>query len=390
MKLDGTPITTLNWGYAPFNRRSFQHVQQLFPSCRLVRGDATPCGFAVQDSEILSLTYESPGQGKCSVRQLLDDSYTDAFIVAKSGAILAEEYFNDMTVDSHHLLNSVTKSFVGMLAGVAVAEGRLEPGALVSHYLPELEGSAWNGATVRHLLDMTAGVDYQEDYADPQTDFWQEAAVVGWRPALVDENTPSTLNDYARSLSGQDQANGARFHYRTVTTNVIGMILERVMNAPLGTLLGERIWARLGTRHEASIVVDPSGFPYVGAGMSACARDLVNFGMMMIDGSRFDGREIIPADWIEDTLNGDDSSRQCFADGDYGEVMDGWHYRNQVWVADSRRGVMLAIGIHGQVVYMDKTSDVVVVKLSSQPESVDLEVYLDTFAAMSALAGALR
>ena len=300
--------------------------------------------------------------------------------------------FSRLTIDVASFLASaagIVASFL-VLAGVAVAEGQLEPDALVTRYLPNFEGTAWSETTVRYLLDMTAGVDYQEEYADPQTDFWKEAAVVGWRPALVDDSTPTTLSEYARSLSGQDQLNGSRFHYRTVTTNVIGMILERVMGAPLGDLLSERIWSRLATRHEASIVVDRSGFPYVGAGMSTCARDLVNFGMMLNDNGQFNGQQIVPASWIEDTLRGDATSQQCFADGDYGEVMEGWHYRNQVWVADPGRGIMLAIGIHGQTVYMDRTSNVVIVKLSSQPESVDLALYLDAFAAMSAIAIALQ
>jgi CubicO group peptidase (beta-lactamase class C family) len=81
---------------------------------------------------------------------------------------------------------------------------------------------------------------------------------------------------------GQDTASGSMFQYRTVCTNVLGMVLERAMGGRLATLLETEIWSRLAAQHDAAIVVDPTGFPYVGAGMSACARDLVNFGHMMI------------------------------------------------------------------------------------------------------------
>jgi CubicO group peptidase (beta-lactamase class C family) len=317
---------------------------------------------------------------------MLEESYIDAFLVAHGGRLVTEDYFNHMTQDTHHLLNSVTKSFVGMLAGIAVGEGLLDPEQLIAHYLPELDGSAWEGATVRHLLDMTTGVKYEEEYSDPETDFWKEAAVVGWSPALVDENTPASLFDYARSLRGQDQENGSKFYYRSVNTNVLGMILEKVMDVPLGDSLTDALWSNLHTWHDASIVVDPVGFPYVGAGMSACARDLVNFGLMMINDGMLCGQQIVPAAWVRDTIAGDASSKQCFKDGAYGEAMAGWHYRNQVWVKDSEGGVMLAIGIHGQGIYMDKRNNVVIVVLSSQPASLDLEMNFDIVAGMDSIA----
>ena len=319
---------------------------------------------------------------------MLDDSYSDSFLVVKSGSIVTEQYFNGMTVDSHHLLNSVTKSTVGMLAGIAVERGLLNPEALITNYLPGLDNSAWEGATVRHLLDMTAGARYHEDYSEPETDFWKEAAVVGWRPALADENTPETLFEYAKSLQGKDQENGVKFHYRTVDTNVIGMILEQVMGDRLCDLLSDEIWSKLSPRCEANIIVDKIGTPYVGAGMSACTRDLGNFGIAMINDGKINGQQVWPAKWIQETVEGVSSSRQCYLDSEYAALgLD--HYCNQVWVKDRKKSVMLALGIHGQIIYMDKSNDLVIVKLSTQPESVDMDMFLDAFSAMDAIAGML-
>ncbi len=380
-----TPITTENWGYPPYNRWSFQHVTELFPCARLPRGQKTPCEFSRVDKDLHHIRYDLDGKS-CSVGQFVEETYTDAFLVLHNETIICEQYFNGMNADSIHLLNSVTKTYVGMLAGIAVESGQLDPEQLITHYLPKLDNSAWEGATIRQLLDMTVGAKYEEEYEIPETDFWHEAAVVGWRPGLVDSNSPSTLFEYARSLEGQDQANGASFYYRTVTTNVLGMVLEKVMNGRLSELLHTELWSKLNTRHDAHIVVDAIGFPYVGAGMNVCARDLLNFGLMMINDGVFNAEQVIPASWIEDTIRGDSSSKQCFNDGKYVDSMPGWHYRNQLWVSDSDKGCMFAIGIHGQTVYMDKTNGVVVVKLSSQPESVDLDMYLDTFAASKAIA----
>jgi CubicO group peptidase (beta-lactamase class C family) len=175
--------------------------------------------------------------------------------------------------------------------------------------------------------------------------------------------------------------NGSKFEYRTVTANVIGMILERVTATGLANLLETEIWSRLTPQHDASIVVDPSGFPYVGAGMSASACDLANFGLMMIQDGVLNERQVVPAAWIADTVNGDSTSKECFAKA-YPDF-PGWHYRNQVWVAGS--AVMLAIGIHGEYVYMDKGRDLVIVMLSSQPQPFDVSLDLDTLAGMQAI-----
>jgi hypothetical protein len=232
---------------------------------------------------------------------------------------------------------------------------------------------------------MTAGAKYGEDYTDLEADFWKETAVVGWRPDLVGEDTPKTLYEYAQSLEGKDQENGAMFHYKTVTTDVLGMILEKTMGRPLGELLTDEVWSKLSPRNDANIVVDKVGALYVGAGMSACTRDLASFGMMMIQGGEFDGQQVVPAGWIQDTIAGDASSSQCYLGSEYAEFGFS-HYRNQVWVKDSSKQQMLALGIHGQIIYMNRPAGVVIVKLSTQPDQVDMDMFMDAFAAMDSIA----
>jgi 6-aminohexanoate-oligomer exohydrolase len=124
------------------------------------------------------------------------DSYTDAFLVMKENAIVCEHYENGMAADSFHLLNFVTKSFVGMLAGILISKNLISETDLVIQHIPELTGTAFLESTIRHLLDMTAAPKYGEDYADPSADFWMEAAVVGWRPALrTKESAPTLLSN---------------------------------------------------------------------------------------------------------------------------------------------------------------------------------------------------
>ena len=378
-------FTVDNWGYPPQNRQSFQHVQSLFPTARLRRGPGPITRFDSDSKDILNMTYAGADGSQRTMKQMLGDGYTDAFIVVKDNAILCEHYANGMAADSFHLLNSVTKSFVGMLAGIHISKGLVQETDLVTQYLPELADTAFSESTIRHLLDMTAAPKYGEDYADRSADFWVEAAVVGWRPALRTKESAPTLLAHAITLTDSEQGNGEKYHYRTVLTNVLGMVLERAGQGSLQEQLQNQIWQKLGPQQDAAIVVDSVGFPYVGAGMNACTRDLARFGQMMIQQGEYNGEQIVPQQWIDDTRYANDQARINFAQSDYGAMMPGGHYRNQVWVEDADKGVLVAIGIHGQVIYMNMQTQVVIVKLSTHPESSS-SLFQDGFIAMRALA----
>jgi CubicO group peptidase (beta-lactamase class C family) len=383
-------ITTSNWGYPPYNRSSFQFVQELFPTSRLRRNPTQRHELPVEYKDLSQLSFSSINGTEKTVETVIQESFTDAFLVVHKGTIVMEHYDNGMDIDSLHLVNSITKSFVGMLAGIAEGQGLLDPSAPISAYLQELStSSAWSNTSVRDVLDMTAGVSYGEDYADPNADFWKESAVVGWRPQLVTSDTHATLLDYIVNRDGKDFEDGEKFIYKTICTNVLGHVLQRVMGRPLQSLLEEHIWQPLSPRNDAAIVVDQSRFPYVGAGLNATARDLARFGQMIIGHGTLDGSEVVPASWIEDTFKGDSTSLEQFKKGQYGELMSGHHYRNQIWVSPNNGGTMAAIGIHGQAIFMNPDKQTVIVKLSSQPESNDMLLIADSFLAMDAIVESL-
>lgn len=382
------PFNVDNWGYPPHNRSSFQHLQQLFPTARLRRGSLPATPFRQQLQPVAELSYTGLDGNPRSVQQMLDDTFTDAFLVTKNGTVIAEDYRNNMGPDSHHLLNSVSKSFLGMLVGVLTADGVIDPTQPLTTYIPEFATTGFRNTTVQQALDMTGAIAYGEDYADRGAEFWKETAVVGWRPALVTDDTPATLFDYACSLQNTEQGDGEHFHYRTVFTNVVAMAVERATNTSVATLVEQKIWQPLSPEQDACVVVDSSGFPYFGAGMSACARDLARFGQMLAQNGSYDGKQVVPAEWISDTLQGNDELKRLFAEGDYAEMTPGGHYRNQVW-ADCPNSQLICIGIHGQTIYIDQITGVVIVKLSTHPESAEMDLFADTFAAMRMLCATL-
>ena len=315
---------------------------------------------------------------------MLDETYTDAFLVLKDGVIITEDYRNGMAPDSLHLLNSVTKSFLGMLTGSLVEDGVIETDAPLTNYIPEFSNTAFRETTIQHALDMTASLKFEEDYLDRSCAFWQEAAVVGWRPVVDAEKIPNTLFDYAKSLKETEGTDGGRFQYRTILTNVLAMAIERASGERVPDLLEKRIWQKLGPEHDAAIVVDSAQFPYMGAGMNACLRDLGRFGQMILGNGAFNGEQIVPRAWIEDIQNGSDKARSLFAEGDFDQMLPGGHYRNQVWAARDRT-TMICLGIHGQYIHVNQSTGVVSVKLSTQPEPAADLMFADTFLALDAL-----
>ena len=382
------PFNAHNWGYPPHNRASFQQVQQLVPTRRISRGTNPPSVLPIALQEVGKISYADSDGNPRMIQHMLDDTYTDAFLVTKNGTVLAEEYRNGMGPDSHHLLNSVSKSYLGMLAGILAAQGILDLGDKLTTYLPEFSNTAFHQTTLQQALDMTAAVKYGEDYADKKADFWVETAVVGWRPALVEANFPKTLFGYACTLGDTEQLDGEHFHYRTVLTNVVAMAIERATNQSVARLVEQKLWQPLQPEQDAVVVVDSSGFPYFGAGMNACARDLARFGQMLAQNGLYQDTQIVPKAWIQSCVQGTDELKALFAAGDYAQMIPGGHYHNQIW-ADSNRQLLICIGIHGQTIYVNQATDVVVVKLSTHPESAQLELFTDSFAGMHAITEAV-
>ncbi|MCH1597150.1 MAG: beta-lactamase family protein [Pseudomonadales bacterium] len=377
--------SSANWNQPPHNRHSFQHMSALFATQTIQRSTKSAMAFEYALEDTSQLTYPVSKGATEPLQHFLDSTFTDAFLVLKEGVIVTEEYRNNMQDNTQHLLNSVSKSFVGMLAGIAVEDGLLDTSKYVSAYLPELANSAFSETTVQRALDMTAAVAYSEDYDQPKDDFWHEAAVVGWRPDLQSDSSPRSLIDYCKERSQTEQGEGERFHYRTVLTNLCTAVIERATNTPFCEFFAQRLWQPLGPEQDANVVVDPTGLPYMGAGMSACARDLARFGEMLRNDGFYNDQQILPASWVRDTRLGNDELRKLFAASDYHGLLPNGHYTNQVW-ADRESDEIMCIGIHGQTIYIHRSKQLVCVKLSSHPYPTDLGLWGATYRALRALA----
>ena len=377
-------LTAENWDRAPFNRWSFQHVSDLLATVPVPCGSA-PASPLVSRPQGFSALPFALDEERHTIGSWLDASFTDGFMVISRGEVLTEEYRNGMGPASLHLLQSVSKSVTAAAAGVMIGQGLLDPEAPVSTYLPELEETAWRGALLRHVLDMTSGVFFDETYTATDSHCaWLDAAA-GWKPHGA-SHWPRTVFDLVKSLKQKDFPHGHSFRYRSIETDVLALCMERAGKAPLADLLSSHVWAPMGAETEARFTVDSAGLAGSDGGLNTSLRDLGRFALMMARGGRVNGRQVVPAAWIEDCLKGD----PALFGPENRHVLPKGAYRNQFWLEEAGRPVLICRGVFGQIVYIDMDADFAAVKFSTWPDFVDPQATRRALAAIRAIRDCLR
>lgn len=390
--MQGTPppkdmrIPMIDWDRAPWNRWAFQHVRELLPTAAIRRADrASPLPKLA--GRLDDFTYSGLDQRQTSFAQMLDDTYTDAILVWKNGTILHESYHNGMNERSPHLLQSVSKSLTSAAAGTLIGAGLLDPAAPVTDYLPELAKTGWNGATLQHVLDMTSGTRFTEDYEIRDSDIGKMDFCAGWKPAPAGVDVsgwPSSVWDQIQGLSIATVPHGSRFEYRSIETDVLAHAMERVTGQRLPQILSERLWQPLGCAEDASITLDSAGYGLACGGISATLRDMARFGLMLLNNGQIEDRQVIPAAWCKDIRHG---AHGLYDQNNYKKWPKG-AYRNQFWVEDSQLGRHYCFGVFGQMVMVAPDTGMMVVKLSSWPDFVDNGCYGLTVAGLQAVEAA--
>lgn len=368
----------------PQTRWSFANFRQLAPTSNVSRGNGLPSALpSVERSDIDGLTFQPMGRsGTMTWAQSLDANYTDAILVMHKGRVVYERYFGVMKPNQPHMAMSVTKSFFGTLGAMLVAEGRLDANALVGKYIPELKDTAYGDATVRQVLDMTIGVKYSENYADPSAEIWQHVRAGSVLPRPPGYTGATTFYEFLQTLKKEGE-HGQAFAYKTVNSDVLGWLIRRATGQTVGDVLSERVWQRLGSENDASMLIDTVGTEFAGGGFSPTLRDMARFGEMMRLDGRFNGQQIVPRAVVEDIRNG--ASRADFAKAGYA-TLPGWSYRDMWWVSHDDHGVYAARGIHGQAIYIDPKAEMVIARFASFPLAANANIDPTTLPAFRAVA----
>jgi CubicO group peptidase (beta-lactamase class C family) len=373
-----------DWDRPPWNRWSFQHVRELLPTAEVWRGSGAAQVLSSEPADLDDLAFDLTDRSHVRLASFLDETYTDGFLVVHRDRLVFERYFNGMAPRTPHLSQSMAKSVTGACAGVLVGGGVLDPEALVTHYLPELEGTAYRDAKLSHVLDMTSGVRFSEDYTDPFSDIGKCDVASGWKPA-PGPRFPETMWEVILGLTHRERAHGERFEYRSIETDVLAFCMERAGGMRLPELVSELIWQPMGAEESASFTVDRAGYALADGGLNATLRDYARFALIYLHGGVAGGRQVVPAEWVHDTRRG---NHELFHEP-YAMVLPNGAYRNQFWIEDVTRNALLCRGVFGQMIYIDPARDFVAVKLSSWPDFLNSRLAIDTLRMMNAIAGEL-
>jgi CubicO group peptidase (beta-lactamase class C family) len=352
-------VTLANWRTAPYSRWAFHHVREIVPSADIPNDPA----------KVMPLP-EAPQ--KLELDEFLEATDTDALVVLHRGRLVFERYANGMNAETPHILMSVTKSMLGLLTGVLAAQGLLDLERPVTEILPELAGTGYKGASVRHLLDMRTGIAFDEDYLATSGPIVEYRKSTGWNP-LQPGDAASDLRAFCQTLKDADGPHGGRFHYVSPNSDLLGWLIERATGRRYADLMSELIWRPMGAERSAYITVDRLGAPRCAGGMCATARDLARVGQLIVDGGRRDKAEVLPAAWIEDIASNGDAG--AWAAGSFAEYFPGlpMHYRSKWYALNRKPQLLFGWGIHGQHLFVDRERQVVIAKFSSQALPVDVK-----------------
>lgn len=307
-------------------------------------------------------------------QRFAEDTFTNALLVIRHGKIVFEDYRNKSGPDTSFISFSMAKTITAMLVGIAIEEGKIASlDDRADKYVPELKGTGYDGVTIRQIMQMRSGVDYQERY-----DFGDHPSFAG---KLHEQAIVLNKMRFAAGALETKRANtpGSTFNYSTLDTMVIGWVLENATREKLEDFTRRTLWGPLGAESDAFWLADGppgNGRALNGMGYNAVLRDFGRLGQLMLDSGKRDGRQILPAGWVE----------QMTTMLPTGGPMPG--YGLFTWQIDGEPGAYSAVGLAGQFIYVSPRTSTVIVKLSYYPPAEPDYVLPETQAFFKAVAQA--
>ena len=281
--------------------------------------------------------------------ELLDELDTTGLVILRDGAIIHESYYRGTGPDDRRISWSVAKSFMSGLYGEALESGAIDSlDDPVTRYVPELEGTAYDGATLRNILNMSSGIRFNEDYMDASSDINAMARTIA---------LGGSLDQYTTGLSERQFEPGTDWQYVSMDTHVAAWALRRATGKDLHTLW-EATYGSLGFRQPPYYLTDGDGVAFALGGLNLTTRDYAKFGQLFLQEGEWQGERLIPADWVRASTR---HSAPAVSDRGVG-------YGYQWWVPMPEQGDYFAVGIYGQYVYIDPARNIVIAKNAADRE----------------------
>ncbi|MEX2334225.1 MAG: serine hydrolase, partial [Pseudohongiella sp.] len=332
--------------YPDIQVNTFRNIDRLFPTRTVPRGE-TVSELPMSDTPLQAFSYTVDGQ-TYDLYDVLAMNRVSGLLIIRNGEILFEKYLLGNDERTRWMSMSMVKSMTAMLIGAAIQDGHINSiDDLIVDYLPRFAGTAYDGVTVKHLLQMSSGVAWNETYTDPASDRRRmlEAQISG---------RPGAVLDLMGSLPRAAEP-GTRWNYSTGETQLAGALVRAATGKPVADYLSEKIWSKMGMESDANWwLQSPDGLEVGGSGLSATLRDYARFGLFMLNDGVIDGERVLPEGWMDAA-----SSRQVIS----GETVD---YGYMLWPFHDRS--YSAVGIFGQYVFVDPDKELVVAMWGAQPK----------------------
>jgi CubicO group peptidase (beta-lactamase class C family) len=340
-------VTSLFSGVEQYE--AFNHLVDIFPH-HVISASSTPYSFPGGEVVELPPTYAYGGEMRDTLT-FLEETDTVALLILADGAIVYENYWLTGGPDVHWMSMSVGKSFVSALIGIAIAEGHIksieDP---ITDYVPSLTGSAYDGVRIKDVLQMSSGARWDEDYSDPDSDIMRFIRAFG---------SGGSLNDFTATLVREHEP-GTVNYYNSMDTQALGMLLGAATGQSLAAYAGQKLWEPLGMERDAYWITDDSGMEMAAGGLQMTARDYAKLGQLYLQGGRWRGTQVVPADWVHDSVTPDAPHIMPDLNPEYPV---GYGY--QWWVPQGDEGEFSAIGVYNQFIYVNPAKKLVIVKLSA-------------------------
>ena len=347
-----------NWRSTPYSKWAFHHVREIVPTADIENksGLVNNLSLDIQRFEDLNLEL------------VMEETETDAIVIAQNSSILFEKYNNGMSEKSPHILFSVSKSILGLIVGALIGNKTLNEYDLIIKFVPELKMTAYSDATVRDLLDMRVGVKFDEDYTATTGPIINYRYAANWNPVPVGVEA-GDLKSFMGSLTERDGIHNDRFHYVSPNTDLLAWVCERASGIRYSDLISELLWTPLGAESSGYITVDRLGGMRAAGGVCFTARDLARVGLMIGNYGYANNKQIIPDFWIDDVIkNGSDSAwEKRIGMDEFGNMP--MHYRSFWYVQKNGDPLIHGLGIHGQYLFVDPKLNLSVAWFSSDNDA---------------------
>ena len=363
-KSNGLAEATLaNWRTSPICKWAFHHVREIVPSAE-IRNDP---------QVIWQLKKHTTPFETTALTSLIGQTSTDAVVIIHENRIIFESYQNGMSSDDQHILFSVSKSILGLVAGCLIHDDIINESDLITYYLPEMSGTAYDGATIRDALDMRVGVYFDEDYTSQDGPIIDYRYAANWNPT-PESKVATNLKGFLTSLNQRDGPHGGDFHYVSPNTDLLAWLFERASGKRYTDLISDYLLKPLGSERSAYITVDRIGGMRAAGGICVTPRDLGRLGMLLAQNGMRDCQQIVPANWIADLYKSGD--RDAWNNGSFKDFFDGKaiHYRSQWYVCQNSGPLLYGFGIHGQYLFVDQDRKLSIVWLSSEKDPLNSDL----------------